>query len=46
MVFQVAVVYFSLRGRLVTTANVIAEGARKVCSCASTAGLAEGVVQR
>ncbi|KAK9842498.1 hypothetical protein WJX81_003063 [Elliptochloris bilobata] len=30
MGFQVAVVYFSLRGRLVTTANVIAEGARKV----------------
>jgi len=30
MVFQVAVVYYSLHGRLVTTANVVAEGARKV----------------
>lgn len=30
MVFKVAVIYFSLRGRLVTLANVIAAGARKV----------------
>ena len=33
MVFQVAVVFFSRHGRLVTTANVIAEGARKVLAC-------------
>lgn len=30
MVFKVAVIYFSRRGRLVTLANVIAEGARSV----------------
>ena len=30
MVFKVAVIYFSLRGRLVTLANVIAAGARNV----------------
>ncbi|EIE24075.1 flavo protein WrbA [Coccomyxa subellipsoidea C-169] len=30
MVFKVAVVFYSLHGRLVTTANVIAEGAAKV----------------
>lgn len=35
MVFQVAVVFFSRHGRLVTTANVIAEGARKVLACPS-----------
>ena len=35
MVFQVAVVFFSRHGRLVTTANVIAEGARKVHACPS-----------
>lgn len=30
MVFKVAVIFYSLHGRLVTTANVIAEGAAKV----------------
>ena len=30
MGFKIAIIYYSLYGRLVTLANVIAEGARKV----------------
>jgi len=33
MGFKIAIIYYSLYGRLVTLANVIAEGARKVRFC-------------
>lgn len=38
MPFTVAVVYYSQQGRLVTLANVIAEGAKSVRALAETAG--------
>ncbi len=47
MGFKIAIIYYSLYGRLVTLANVIAEGARKVRfdACVSQVGAGDIIVQ-